>query len=138
MDLSFQQVLDVIGGAIDARFAPQRHLAASGQPVEGAHMPAVLKSVCARRGANYTTRDSLKSAAFLIGASFAIMGASIVCRENDWMAASRFLKTFAFPAALMLSSLFTFLKGHSPVTKFVVVGAPLFVIAGMCLATAIR
>jgi hypothetical protein len=137
-------VIDIVGGAIDARFAPQIHLAAASQTSQpahtsqGAHMPAVLKSICAHRGANYNATDGLKSAAFMIGSSLVLVAASIICRENDWTDAARFFRSVAFPVSMLLSSLFTFLKGQSAVTKWLVVGGPMFVIIALSAATAIR
>lgn len=136
--LTLQQVIDIISGAIDARFAPQIHLAATGQSTEGTHMSATLKQACANRSANYTTQDGLKAAAFIIAGSFALIYGSRLAKQNELPELAQFLKSASVTVPMLLSSLFTFMKGQSPVAKLVIIGGPMLIILGMCAWTAVN
>ena len=134
--LSFQQVIDILGGAIDARFAPQAHLAASnGGHTERVPMPAIMKEACASR-ASYTRQDAFKGAAVVVGGSLIFSLIAMFCYALRWNQAGRFFNALAFPASLILSNYFTFLKDMSPIARAVFIGATLLVIAAICMAAA--
>lgn len=127
--LSFQQVIDIIGGAIDARFEPQSHLAT--QP-QGAPVNAVISKLACGPKANYTTRDGLIGAAFIVGSTILLTMLAMFSRSNGWTFADHFFKAFAFPASMILSSHFTFLKGQSTRVKLVISGGTLALIGVIC------
>jgi len=128
--LTMQQVIDIVGGAIDARFEPQTHVRQH-QP-EGVTMSAILHKLHHAPKANYTTTDALKAAAFIVVTSFVLVMAASACQRNGLAAIGHFLRAFASPAALVLSSHFTFLKGQSRTTKAVITGGSLVAIALIC------
>lgn len=136
--LTMQQVIDIVGGAIDARFAPQIHLAASGQSTGGTHMSATLKHACANRGANYTTQDGLKAAAFIVGGSFMLIYGSRLAKQNELPEVAQFLRSAAVTVPMLLSSLFTFMKGQSPIANLIIIGGPMLIILAMCAWTAVN
>lgn len=131
--LSFQQVIDIVGGAIDARFSPQSHLAT--QPQGAPVNPVISKLTCGPK-ANHTTRDGLIGAAFIVGSSLLLTMLAMFARSIGWTFADHFFKTFAFPASMILSSHFTFLKGQSTRVKAVISGGTLVAIAAICLFSA--
>ena len=77
--LSVQQVVDIVGGALDAWTS--RSVRASvrgsvaGNSTGGATMVQALKLKCATRTANYTTKDALVGAGVIIGVSFLMLAA---------------------------------------------------------------
>ena len=100
-------------------------------------MNIVLRHGClADRKANYTTKDGLVSAAVLLGLTFGMSVLGIVCDRSGWHETGEFLEAFSFPASVLLSSHFTFMKGLSRTAEAFVIGIPLLVIAAMCLAAA--
>lgn len=131
--LSFQQVLDIVGGAIDARFAPQSHLAK--QP-EGAPVNTLINKVACGSRANYTTQDGLKGAAFIVGGSFLLIFAGSVAKQNGLPQLAQFLRSVAVTVPMLLSPLFTFMKGQSAVAKVIIIGGPMLLILAMCAWTA--
>ena len=128
--LTMQQVIDIVGGAIDARFEPQPHLSTP-QP-EGAPMSAILQKLHCAPKASYTATDGLKAAAFIVIMGLATTMLAVWCRQNGWTFADHFLKAFAFPASMIGSSHFTFMKGQSTRVKFVISGGTLVLIALIC------
>lgn len=125
--LGAQQILDMIGGAIDARLSPQRHLAEASR-VAGGSVNTIVSRLKCRTPANYTTRDGVISAAFMVGASVALTGASVACRQAGWVYGADFFKAFAFPASVILSSHFTFLKGQPRTAQVLISGTTLVLI----------
>jgi hypothetical protein len=128
--LTFQQVIDIVGGAIDARFAPQAHLAAAGR-TEGVPM-SVAKAICSRSAVRYTPIDGIKGAAAIIIGSIVLTSIAAVCRANGWTASAQFFKMIAFPASMLLLSPFTFMKGQSAIAKIVILGGTLLVLIAIC------
>ncbi len=133
--LSVQQVIDIVFGAIDARFVTQPHLAADGR-IQGAHMPAMLKSICARQSQPYNKVDGLKGAAAMVVTSFALVTLAAALSRNGWPAAGQFFKSLSFPASFMLMSYFTFMKGQSATAKAVVIGGTLMILVAISAFTA--
>lgn len=121
--LTFQQTLDIVGGAIDARFAPQSHLTADGgRRTEGVTMTVNPRAICAQRGVPYTKVDGLKGAAAIVIGSFALLGISAELHRNGWHEAGKFVKDMSFPVSMLLSAHFTFMKGQSRTAKTVILG----------------
>jgi len=128
--LSFQHVIDIVGGAVDARFAPQSHLAAAGR-TEGVPMSAV-KVLCSRQAVPYTVTDGLKGSAAIVIGTAALTLLATFCRANGWLATAQFFKMLSFPASMLLLSPFTFMKGQSAMAKTVILGGTLLVLVVIC------
>lgn len=132
--LTFQQVIDIVGGAIDARFAPQAHLAAAGR-TEGVPMSTV-KALCSRPAVPYTAIDGIKGAAAIVLGSIVLTSIAAFCRANGWTASAQFFKMLSFPASMLLLSQFTFMKGQSAIAKTVVLGGTLLILIAICASAA--
>lgn len=109
--LTLRAAIDLVAGAIDARFNPQWTPASVPPPEKGMAMTTRMFR-CAPAGV--TVRDQWRSAGWMIGGSIALTTLGIALR-TAWgpNALSEGLLYAAFPAALMLSSECTYLKPYS-------------------------
>jgi hypothetical protein len=117
-----QQVIDIVSGAIDARFAPQPHLAANTGRTEGAHMSVNLRALCARTNQPMTTADGVKGAAAMIISTVIFLGLGIASNRNGWHQSGEFFKGLSFPMSFLMMSNFMFMKGQSGTAKTVIIG----------------
>lgn len=131
-------ILDLLAGAIDARVSPQltwsRH--AGGPPEKETLMFSNMMKRCAL-GPDVTPQDRWLGSTVMLGLTviFAVayVAAASYFRGNDLVDA---LGIMAFPAALFLSMPFTYLKGHSRISQFVIVGGCLALLAGASIVAA--
>jgi len=124
---TFRTFADLAAGAIDARFNPQQVPAALPGRIEGA--TTMMKALrCAPAGV--TVQDQWRSAAWMVGGSFALTLFGILLKVRIGPnALSEGLLYSAFPAALMLSSECTYLKRYSPAARRVMsIGGAAFVV----------
>jgi len=130
--LSAQQVIDIIGGALDAWTS--RSVRASvrgsvaGNSTGGTIMVQALKLKCATRKPHYTTRDALIGAAVMIGVSFVMLAIGIAANRSGYAAAGETLKGLAFPASMLLSMPFYLTKGLSWRVQTLLLGVPLLIL----------
>jgi hypothetical protein len=124
--LSPRLLLDILGGAVDARLQPQVRLA-GGDP-----MTRNLLKRCAASGPQLTKKEEVIGAAAMIGFSLLFAGlytwASYAYRGNDLVDA---FGAMAFPAAVVATMPFTYLKGQSRRARVVTVGGLLLFLAAI-------
>ena len=114
--MSPRLLLDIIGGAVDARLQPQVRLAG------GDTMTTNLLKRCAASGPQLSKKDELFGAAAMIGFSLLFAGlytwASYAYPGNEMVDAFGIM---AFPAAVTATMPFTYLKGQSRAARIVTV-----------------
>jgi hypothetical protein len=124
--LSPRLLLDIIGGAVDARLQPQV------RANKGDVMTMGFLKRCAVGGPQLTRSDQLMGSAAMIVFSLLFGGlyvlASYLYRGNELVDAFGIM---AFPAALVAAMPFTYLKGHSTAAKTMIVGGLLVILAGI-------
>ena len=121
--LTLRLALDVIGGAIDAR-------------LQGAKMATKLMTRCAAGGPKMTTDDAWRASGVMIGSSLAFAGLYIWAKMN--LANEEMVDAFgimAYPAALLVTMPFYYMKDHSRAAKIVVVAGCLVLLAGLSYLT---
>ena len=125
-------LLDIIGGAVDARLQPQVRTA------EGDTMTRNLLKRCAASGPQLSKKEELLGAAAMIGFSLVFAGlyiwASYVYRDNEMVEAFGIM---AFPAAMIATMPFTYLKGQSRTARVVTIGGLLLFLAGISYLAAL-
>lgn len=130
--LSPRLLFDIIGGAVDARLQPQVRLA------EGDTMTRNLLKRCAASGPQLSKKDELIGAGAMIGFSLLFAGlyvwASYVYRDNEMVDAFGIM---AFPAAMIATMPFTYLKGQSRTARVVTVGGLLLFLAAISYLAAL-
>ena len=123
--MSPRLLLDIIGGAVDARLQPQV------RTNKGDMMAMTLLKRCAA-GPELSTRDQRNTAATMVTFSLLFGGlyvwAAYLYRGNDLVDA---LGIMVFPASLVVAMPFTSLKGHSRVSQALIVGGLLAILAGI-------
>ena len=131
---SFQLVMDLLAGAIDARWTPQvlsqRVERAASVAAEGPHMIQQLMSC--RVTARMSGRDRWLSGALTIGGSLVV--AAILMAGGD----DPVVETFALvmlPGVWHVSTQPFYLRGHSARAKLVLIGGPLVVLTAIAVAT---
>jgi hypothetical protein len=121
-----QQVIDIIGGAIDAWLSTEvrRSLLKNGTPTRngGMIMHHVMSGGCTSSKFRYTTRDALIGAAVMLLVSVGCSIGGVIARRNDMPVLGMFLMSIGFPAAMTLSMPFTFMKGQPWRAQVVIVG----------------
>lgn len=126
--LSAQQMIDIVGGALDAWTS--RSVRASvggsvaGNSTGGASVVHTLKLKCASRTAHYTTKDALIGAGVMIGATFVLLAIGIGANRSGYPALGETLKGLAFPASMLLSMPFYLTKGLSWRAQAILLGVP--------------
>lgn len=130
--LSPRLLLDIIGGAVDARLQPQVRIN------RGDVMTMKLLKRCAVGGVQLSKKDELLGAAAMIGFSLLFAGlyvwASYVYRDNEMVDAFGIM---AFPAAMIATMPFTYLKGQSRTARVVTVGGLLLFLAAISYLAAL-
>ena len=134
--LTLRTIADLIGGAIDARLDPQLATASNGQSNEGvSHMTRAFCGV----PAHASPPEPWRAAAWMIGASLVLTLASLLLQlrvgPNSF---SESLWYSAFPAALMMSTPYTYSSRYSASGRRIMsIGGGAFIILTMWGATAI-
>ena len=131
MRLTPAAIIDLVAGAIDARVAPHRIPAsqtAPGTDKEKAMFTNIMKRCAA--GPALSRRDQAIGAAVMLGSSLIFAIAYVFAahryRGNEFVDAFGIM---AFPASLLLSMPFTYVKGHSRITQWIIVGVSLVILA---------
>lgn len=123
--MTLRLVADVIGGAIDARL---RRPPRAGH--EGDVMTAGLLKRCARGGPQLTTAEAWRAAAILIGASLVFSGlyiwAKVTLPNKELVDAFGIM---AYPAALMVTMPFYYMKEATRAAKVFAVLVSLVMLA---------
>lgn len=130
--LGFQQVIDIVSGAIDAwlsadvRRASGRRLA----PSEGGSVMLRSLAMCERKRAHYTKRDGLIGAGVMIGLTVLLTAAGMVARHNGWRETGEVLMGLSFMGSLTISMPFWLMKGQPWRAQAVIVGGTLALLVG--------
>lgn len=111
--LSLGSSIDLIAGAIDARF------------VKGTKMPSVLKSACLTRNEQPTTAESVRAAAMMIIASLALLGLGMIAKRGGWPETAETLKGMSFPISMVLMMHYLYLRQQSATVKWIITGGTL-------------
>jgi hypothetical protein len=130
--LSPRLLLDIIGGAVDARLQPQVRMA------EGDTMTRNLLKRCAASGPQLSKKDELRGAAAMIG--FSLLFAGLYIWASNVYRGTEMVDVFgamAFPVAVVATMPFTYLKGHSKAAKVVTVGGLLLFLAAISFIAAL-
>lgn len=137
--LRFQQVIDIVSGAIDARFSSEVRRTLRGSTSQGdVIMNRTLSALCHTRSLRMTTRDSVIGAVVMIGASLALAVLGIFAKRSGAPGLGEFLTSLAFPASLVVSMPFTFLKGQPWKAQAAICGGTLLIlVAATYVATLI-
>ena len=128
-------VIDIIGGAIDARL--HRAVIASSD-ASGGTMAAGLMRRCASGGSTLTRQEQRRANGVMIGASLAL-GALYIWAKMHFEG-SDFVDAFgvmAFPAAMILAMPFSYLKDASRAAQILTVGGLLLFLATVSYITAL-
>lgn len=140
--LSFQQVVDIVGGALDAWTS--RSVRASvrgsiaGNSTGGATMVQTLKLKCATRTPRYTTKDALIGAGVLLAVTVVLQAVGIAANRAAYPTLGETLKGLAFPASMLLSMPFYLTKGLSWRAQALLLGVPMLILIAISyLATKI-
>ena len=136
--LTFQLVVDVLAGAIDARVEPQLKAAITATPPSKGvkTMASMMKLTCSGYGPNVTRRDRRLAAAVTVGGSLLLalawMYLRFRVRDNAYVDA--FLG-MTFTAPMLLAMPFTSLKGRTVKSQVLFVGSGLLVLTAIFLVT---
>lgn len=130
-------IVDIIGGAIDARLNRTVSTAPSG--AHGGSMTASLMKRCATGGPKLTRQEQRRANGVMIGASLALSALYIWAKividgDNDFVDAYGIM---AFPAAMILAMPFSYLKDASRAAQIVIVGGLLLFLAAVSYVTAL-
>jgi drug/metabolite transporter (DMT)-like permease len=136
MPLTPAAIIDLVAGAIDARVAP--HVVAS-RPISSSEKEKAMLTNMMKRcaaGPALSVRDQWIGAWVMLGScllfSVAYVWAAYRYRGNDLVDAFGIM---AFPAALLISMPFTYVKGHSRITQAIIVGGSLAILAAISYLT---
>jgi len=133
--LGTQQVVDIVACAIDAWTSSEvrraaREVRADLVP-EGEPMTKRCMTVCGNAGVEWNRRDAWLAAATMIGGSILFSAAGILAKRYGSEVTGQVILGLAFPASLLLSFPFLYLKGKSWRTQLVLVGVPLLVLVAI-------
>jgi len=125
--LHVQQVIDIVSGAIDAWLSADVRTATAVGRLAPSGEGSMLKSlmICESTKLRFTTRDSLLSAAAMIGGTLIFSLVGIVLQREGWLVTGEILKGLAFPGSLMLSMPFWLMKGQPWKAQAAIVGISL-------------
>jgi hypothetical protein len=134
--MSLRTVADLVAGAIDARFSPQR-VAQQSPVTSGGAMESIKRSVCNAGG--LSTQDQWRSAGWMAGGSLALSAFAVLLKmQIGPNSLSEGLIYSAFPASMMLSSECTYLRRYSRRARTAMsVGGAIFVVLVTWAAAAI-
>jgi hypothetical protein len=133
--LSAHQVVDIVGGALDAWTSRSVRASARGSVVGnstgGATMVQALKVKCANRTGNYTTKDALVGAGVVIGVTFVLLTLGIAANRSGYPTLGEILKGLAFPASMLVSMPFYLTKGLSWRAQTILLGVPTLILVAI-------
>jgi hypothetical protein len=126
--LNPQQVIDIIGGALDAWISFKSTKAKAQTEGGGEVMVQQWKAICSTNTVRYTKRDALISAGVLIGMTFVITGAGIMAGKQGHRELGDVLKGLSFPVSATLSMPFAIMKGQPRAVQTVVLGVTMAIL----------
>jgi hypothetical protein len=136
--LRFQQVVDIVSGAVDAWFSSDVRRSTTSPSQKGEATMTAIKAACGRAQVRMTTRDGIIGAAIMIGVTFALSALGIVVKRSGSTELGEALTSISFSAALVASMPFTFMKGQPWRAQAVICGGTLLVLTAITyLATLI-
>jgi hypothetical protein len=136
--LHFQQVIDIVSGAIDAWFSSDVRRSTTGPSQQGEATMTALKAACSRTQVRMTTRDGLIGAAIMLGTTFTLSALGIFLKRSGSHELGELLTSISFSAALVISMPFTFMKGQPWRAQAVICGGTLLILTAITyLATLI-
>ncbi len=132
--LRVNQIISIVSGAIDARFSSdirasinQQHGALAPQ---GGSSVTLLKHLCALdRKSAFTIRDGWIGAGAMVGTSVVLAFGGAFLRRQGFDEAGEFLKGLAFPASLVASNHFMFMRRQSRKAQLVITGGTLAILS---------
>jgi hypothetical protein len=127
--LRFQQIVNIVSGAIDARLSADVRRSVAGTSQQGVTaMHPSLKALCGTGDYRMTTRDGLIGAAVMLLGTAILVALGILANRAGHPAMGEALKSLSFSVALTLSMPATFLKGQPWKAQFVICGATLLLL----------
>lgn len=138
--LRFSQTMDIISGAIDARWSSDVRATTGAATVASGGMTVIqaLRHSCATRRPRLTTRDHVITGAIVVGGSLLMSVLGIFLHRNGYPATGEFFKSFAFPASLLASGHASDMKHRSWKVQVVVLEGTMVFVGLICwLATKI-
>jgi hypothetical protein len=117
-----QQVLDIVGGAVDAWVSFQSKTAKATTEGRGEIMVQHWKAICATSTVRYTKRDALISAGVLLAASLVMSAAGILIRRQGYPEFGEALVSLSFPLSVVISMPFAVLKGQPKAAQAGILG----------------
>ena len=126
--LRFQQIIDIVSGAIDAWFSSDVRRSTTSPSQQGEATMTALKAACARTQVRMTTRDGIIGAAIMIGVTFALSALGIAVKRAGSPDLGELLTSLSFSAALVISMPFTFMKGQPWRAQVVICGGTLLLL----------
>jgi len=139
--LRVPQTLNIISGALDARFSSDVRASAAGSTFSttgGTTVIETLKKSCATKMPSLTTRDHFIGAGIIVFGSILLSFVGIAFRRNGFDSTGEFFKSLAFPGSLILSSHATYMKNYPWKIQALVLETTLVFVGLICwLATKI-
>ena len=129
------QVIDIVSGAIDAHLSSDVRATTvarrSAVHVEGdTAVLKTMKSICYHNAYfPFSRRDAWLGAGVMLGASLVFTGVGLLFDRLGYEGLGDAAKSYAFPAGLLLSMPFTYVKGQSWKATCTLVGIPLAILA---------
>jgi hypothetical protein len=115
--LSIASSIDLIAGAIDARFS------------KGTKMPSVLKSVCLTKNEPQTAADGLRGAGIMIGSTLIFVALATLTRRSGWPDISQSMMAMSFPVSMVFTNHVMYLRKQSATAKWVITGGSLAILS---------
>jgi hypothetical protein len=127
--LRFQQIIDIVSGAIDAWFSSDVRQMTRASTTQGeVIMNRTLSALCHGSSVRMTKRDSVIGAAVMIGASLVFVLLGTLTKRSGMSQMSEFLLALSFPVSVMLSMPFTFMKGQPWKAQAVICGGAIAIL----------
>lgn len=111
--LSLGSSLDLIAGAIDARFTKEKK------------MPSVLRTACLTRREPQTVADGFRGAGVMIGSSLIFLALGMLAKRGGYPDTAETLKGMSFPVSIVLMSHVMYQRKQSPIAKWIITGGTL-------------
>lgn len=124
--LHFQQVIDIVSGAIDAWVSSDVRGVARAAPHSsgGTTMDRVV-SICDASQLRYTKRDGLIGGGVMLAASLGMSVLGIMLKRSGWIDSGETVVALAFPVSLTLSMPFWMMKNQPRSAQIVIIGGTL-------------
>lgn len=127
--LRFQQILNIVSGAIDAWLSADVRRSVAGTTQQGVTaMHPSIRAICGTSTYQMTTRDGLIGAAVMLLGTAILVALGIFAGRAGHPALGEGLKSLSFSVALTLSMPVTFLKGQPWKAQVVICGATLLLL----------